>query len=168
MLEGNGKNSMYLTRQKHVHGRGDSTKTSPDKKLKHNIWSLPKAYWRQNIMSDQAENTIPSVKHGDGSFMLWGCFTSTLGNWSELKKKKKMNGAKYKEIVEGNYGSPPSNRTMTLNTASKEHYSGLRRTNSMSWSWSSYGKSLVCFKDCWTQAAGPTWRICSSLIMKNG
>ena len=52
--------------------------------------------WRKPNTSHHPENTIPTVKHGGGSIMLWGCFSHRqgLGNWSELKE--------YREILEGN------------------------------------------------------------------
>ena len=58
--------------------------------------------------------TIPMVKHGGGSIMLWGCF-SAAGPGRQVRIKGKMKGAKYREILDENLlqskGSP-SNRTM--------------------------------------------------------
>ena len=43
--------------------------------------------------------TIPTVIHGGGSIMLWVCFSAA---WRLVRIKGKMNGAKYREILEGN------------------------------------------------------------------
>ena len=40
--------------------------------------------------------TIPTVKHGGDSIMLWGCF-SEAGTGRRARIKGKMNGAKYSE-----------------------------------------------------------------------
>ena len=45
--------------------------------------------------------TIPTVKHGGGSMMLWGCFSaSETGRLVRIEAE--MNGAKYREILDEN------------------------------------------------------------------
>ena len=43
--------------------------------------------------------TIPTVKHGGGDIMLWGCF-SAAGAGRLVRVEGKMNGAKYREILD--------------------------------------------------------------------
>ena len=45
--------------------------------------------------------TIPTVKHGGGSVILWGCFSASVTE-RLVRIKGKINGAKYKEILEEN------------------------------------------------------------------
>jgi hypothetical protein len=45
--------------------------------------------------------TIPTVNHGGGSIMLWGCISAS-GTERLVRIKGKMNGAKYREILNEN------------------------------------------------------------------
>ena len=45
--------------------------------------------------------TIPMVKHGGGSIMLWRCF-SAARTGRLVRIEEKMNGAKYREIIDEN------------------------------------------------------------------
>ena len=47
------------------------------------------------------KNTIPTIKHGGGNIMLWGCF-SAKGTGRLHRVEGKMDGAKYREILSEN------------------------------------------------------------------
>ena len=81
------------------------------------------------------ENPIPTVEHGGGRIMLWVCFPLA-GTGKLVKIEGMMDGAKYREILEGNLfqssrdlkldGGSPSSRITTLSILLKQHSSGLR------------------------------------------
>jgi hypothetical protein len=65
--------------------------------VKHHIWRKP-----GTIPSvKHGGGNIPTVKHGGGSIMLWGC-CSVAGTGRLVRIKAKMNGAKYREIIDEN------------------------------------------------------------------
>jgi hypothetical protein len=63
------------------------------------MWSECKALCLEKTRHS-SPNTIPIVKHGGGSIMLWGCF-SVAGTVKLVKIEGKMNGAKYRQILYG-------------------------------------------------------------------
>ena len=58
---------------------------------KRYIWSNPNT-------SHPPEYTIPIVKHGGGSIMLWGCFSSA-GTGKLVRIEGMINGTKYREFL---------------------------------------------------------------------
>ncbi|CAJ0951315.1 unnamed protein product [Ranitomeya imitator] len=57
--------------------------------------------WRKGNTAHHPEHTIPTVKHGGGSIMVWACFSSA-GTRKMVKTDGKMDGAKYGTILEEN------------------------------------------------------------------
>ncbi|KAK3558387.1 hypothetical protein QTP86_017994, partial [Hemibagrus guttatus] len=67
--------------------------------------------WRRKNAELHPENTIPTVKHGGGNIMLWGCF-SAKGPGRLIRVKERMNGAMYREILSKNF--LPSARALKM------------------------------------------------------
>ena len=57
--------------------------------------------WRKTNTARHPKHAIPTVKHGGGSIMLWGCF-SAVGTGKLVKVEGKMDGDKYRDILEQN------------------------------------------------------------------
>ncbi len=52
--------------------------------------------WRRRNAAYDPKNTIPTVKHGGGNIMLWGCF-SAKGTGQLHRIKGTMDGAMYRQ-----------------------------------------------------------------------
>ncbi|KAG2466723.1 TCB1 transposase, partial [Polypterus senegalus] len=57
--------------------------------------------WRKPGTAHHQANTIPTVKHGGGSIMLWGCF-SAAETGRLVRIKGKMTAAMYRDILDEN------------------------------------------------------------------
>ncbi|CAJ0930033.1 unnamed protein product [Ranitomeya imitator] len=57
--------------------------------------------WRKKNTELHPSNTIPTVKHGGGNIMLWGCF-SAKGPERLIRVHERMNGSMYREILSAN------------------------------------------------------------------
>ncbi|MGH0186727.1 UNVERIFIED_CONTAM: hypothetical protein FKN15_022402 [Acipenser sinensis] len=57
--------------------------------------------WRKPNAAHHPVNTVPAVKHGGGSIMLWGCFSSA-GTGTLVRVEGRMDGAKYRQILQEN------------------------------------------------------------------
>uniref|UniRef100_A0A8C5PQH3 Transposase n=1 Tax=Leptobrachium leishanense TaxID=445787 RepID=A0A8C5PQH3_9ANUR len=57
--------------------------------------------WRRKNKVYEEKNTLPTVKHGGGSIMLWGCFASA-GTGKLQRVQGNMNSLQYQEILDDN------------------------------------------------------------------
>ena len=136
--------------------------------------------WRKPGTAHLRANSIPTVKHGGGSIMMWGCFSAGTG-WLVLIEGK-MNAAKYTEILEENllwtsdWGEGlPSSMTTTRSTQPREQRSGFGENLWMSLSgparaqnWINFTSVEIAENVWWTDAPHPPWRSLQRCAKKNG
>ena len=88
-----------------------------------------KYVWRRPGTEFAPRNTIPTVKHGGGSIMLWGCFSAE-GTGELVRVQGIMDGDQYRQILDENLFKSardlklgkrvsPSNKTTTYSTSDK-------------------------------------------------
>ncbi len=58
--------------------------------------NLTRCVWRRRNAAHDPKNTTPTVKHGGGNIMLWGCF-SAKGTGQLHRIKGMMDGAMYRQ-----------------------------------------------------------------------
>lgn len=63
--------------------------------------------WRTTTEEFDPKCTVPTVKHGGGSVMCWGCF-STSGVGNLVFTDDNMTGEVYRNILDKNYFSLPT------------------------------------------------------------
>ncbi|KAI4885044.1 hypothetical protein NFI96_004333 [Prochilodus magdalenae] len=88
-------------RLKFAHDHLDDPEESWEKVLWSDGLNSTRHVWRRKNDEDHPKNTIPTVKHGGGSIMLWGCF-SAHGTGRLHCIKERMAGAMYCEILGNN------------------------------------------------------------------
>ncbi len=73
---------------------------SDETKIKNFGINATRRVWRKKDEYNP-KNTIPTVKHGGGNIMLWGCF-SAKGTGRFHRIEGRMDGAMYREILANN------------------------------------------------------------------
>ncbi len=74
---------------------------SDETKVEHFGHNSKRYVWWKNNTAHHQRNIIPTVKHGGGSIMLWGCFSSA-GTGALVKVEGIMHSSKYRSILAQN------------------------------------------------------------------
>ncbi len=92
-----------LLRARHMKARMEFAKKHlKDSKIELFGLNSKRYVWRKPGTAHHLSNTVPTVKHGGGSIMLWGCF-SAAGTGRLVAIEGKMNAAcTYRDILDEN------------------------------------------------------------------
>ncbi len=69
---------------------------SDETKIELFVINSTRRVWRRRNAAYDPKNTIPTIKHGGGNIMLWGCF-SAKGTGQLHRIKRTMDGAMYRQ-----------------------------------------------------------------------
>uniref|UniRef100_A0AAQ4PQ41 Transposase Tc1-like domain-containing protein n=1 Tax=Gasterosteus aculeatus aculeatus TaxID=481459 RepID=A0AAQ4PQ41_GASAC len=97
-----------LLSKKHMTARLEDSQTmrkqilwSDGTKIKLFGLNAKRHVWRKPGTAHHLATTIPTVKHGGGSIMLWGCFSAG-GTGRLVRIEGKMNAAMYRDVLDEN------------------------------------------------------------------
>uniref|UniRef100_A0AAY5KS16 Transposase Tc1-like domain-containing protein n=1 Tax=Esox lucius TaxID=8010 RepID=A0AAY5KS16_ESOLU len=82
---------------------------SDETKVEFFGYNCKRYVWCKNNTAHHPKNTIPTVKHGGGSIMLWGCFSSA-GTGALVRVEGIMNSSKYQAILHKTFRRPLESR----------------------------------------------------------
>ena len=125
----------------------------------HVWWKLSTAHQQLNI--------IPTLKHGGGSIMPWGCF-SVVGTRRLVVIEGTMNESKYRQILEENWLQNAkdlrlqwdlhSNRTMTSSIRPKQQWNSFRTRMWKSLSGPAKAQTWIPLRICGKPKIDVHWR----------
>uniref|UniRef100_A0AAY5KG20 Transposase Tc1-like domain-containing protein n=1 Tax=Esox lucius TaxID=8010 RepID=A0AAY5KG20_ESOLU len=113
---------------------------SDETKVEHFGHNSKRYIWCKNNTAHHPKNTIPTVKHGGGSIMLWGCFSSA-GTVALVRVEGIMNSSKYQAFLAQNLQTSirklkmkfifQNNKTQSMHPDTQKH--GLTRRRLTFW-----------------------------------